>query len=230
MNATLRKYLGLKSEPKPDLPWVKFEDVQGMFSVFNDEKWSSAMERLDFQEPKLVAMALQWTLKDTVLETPILDAGCGTGLVAPLVRKFSKRLEGVDLSPEMIDGAKKSGDYDALHCAEIVTFMESHEGYGAIVASSLCIFLSDLRPLFKAAHHALVSGGVFVFTADLHPGEEPVVVSPRHHAMTLHNPKKMLMGAWDAGLELVSYQQCRMRNDFFKLQPIEGAVAVLRKP
>jgi predicted TPR repeat methyltransferase len=209
--------------------WIEVDEVRSIFSQETSESWAATMARMDFQEPGLVKTSLEWALRGAILEEPILDAGCGTGLCAPLIGGFSRRLEGVDLSENMLDAARKTGHYDALHCAELVSFLEAHQGYGAIAGSSVCIYLSDLRPLFAAVKRALVKGGVFVFTVDLHDGVEEVVVSPRHHGMRLHNPKHMLLAAWQDGLELLRFERCRMRNDFFELQPIEGAVVVLRK-
>jgi predicted TPR repeat methyltransferase len=205
------------------------EEVRQMFSDHTAESWAADMARMDSQEPRLVATSLEWALQGTILEEPVLDAGCGTGLCAPLVRRFSRRLEGIDLSASMLDAAKRSGYYDALYCGELVSFLQACRGYGAIIASSVCVFLSDLRPLFAAAKHALSGGGVLVFTVDLHDGEEPVVASPRHHAMMLHNPQHMLMTAWQSGLHLLRFERGRMRNDFFQRQPIPGAVVVLGK-
>lgn len=208
--------------------YTQLDEVTRMFANHTADTWAKAMTRLDFQEPGLVGAALRWALQETVLDTPILDAGCGTGLCGPLIRNFSRRVEGVDLSASMLESAKESGYYEAVHCSELVQFLREHEGYGAIVASGVCCFISDLRPLFAGARHALVDDGLFVFTIDLHDGPEPVVVSPRHAAMTLHNPKHMLAEAHHAGFELRQYQRCRMRNDFYQLQPIDGAVVVLK--
>lgn len=198
-----------------------------MFSQETAESWAAGMARMDFQEPGLVKTSLEWALQGAILDEPILDAGCGTGLCATLIKGFSRRLEGVDLSANMLDAARETGHYDALHCDELVSFLQTHQGYGAIVGSGVCVFLGDLRPLFAAVKRALVKGGVFVFTVDLHDGMEEVVVSPRHHAMRLHNPKHMLTAAWQSGLELLRFERCRMRNDFFELRPIEGAAVVL---
>lgn len=209
--------------------WIEVDAVRSMFSHETAESWAASTARMDFQEPGLVKTSLEWALRGTILEQPILDAGCGTGLCATLIKGFSRRLEGVDLSANMLDAARKTGHYDALHCDELVSFLLAHQGYGAIVGSGVCVFLGDLHPLFAAVHRALVKGGVFVFTVDLHDGVEEVVVSPRHHAMRLHNPKHMLMAAWQGGLDLLRFERCRMRNDFFELQPIDGAVVVLSK-
>ena len=44
----------------------------------------------------------------------ILDIGCGTGLVGAQVRDLAGRLDGVDLSPAMLEKAKIKGVYDGL--------------------------------------------------------------------------------------------------------------------
>ena len=39
-------------------------------------------------------------------ELEIVDAGCGTGLLAPHLRPYARRLVGVDLSPKMLEKAR----------------------------------------------------------------------------------------------------------------------------
>lgn len=50
--------------------------------------------------------------KNTHLD--ILDAGCGTGLCADVLRPYAKSLVGVDLSPQMLALAAKQQIYDQL--------------------------------------------------------------------------------------------------------------------
>ncbi|KAI8680649.1 hypothetical protein LRP88_04566 [Fusarium phalaenopsidis] len=48
-------------------------------------------------------------------EIRILDAGCGTGLVgASLIKKGAKHIDGIDLSPGMLQVAERSGAYQSL--------------------------------------------------------------------------------------------------------------------
>lgn len=50
----------------------------------------------------------------------ILDAGCGTGLVgASLAKKGAKHIDGIDLSPGMLQVAERSGAYETLSVANL---------------------------------------------------------------------------------------------------------------
>ena len=44
----------------------------------------------------------------------ILDAGCGTGLCAPLLKPYARVLAGIDLSGGMLVRARARGIYDEL--------------------------------------------------------------------------------------------------------------------
>ena len=44
----------------------------------------------------------------------VLDAGCGTGLAAPLLGPYARRLVGVDLSGAMLEQARALPQYDEL--------------------------------------------------------------------------------------------------------------------
>ncbi|RSL53977.1 hypothetical protein CEP51_014793 [Fusarium floridanum] len=53
-------------------------------------------------------------------EVRILDAGCGTGLVgASLTKKGAKHIDGIDLSPGMLQVAERSGAYETLSVANL---------------------------------------------------------------------------------------------------------------
>lgn len=100
----------------------------------------------------------------------ILDAGCGTGLVAPLIRSRAKSLEGVDFSEAMLEKAKARGIYDALHHGDLVAFLaERPEKYDAIACAATLIHFGDLRPAFEAVAIALRNNGLFIAT--LFPNE-----------------------------------------------------------
>ena len=49
-----------------------------------------------------------------------LDLGCGTGLCGPLVKRAVQRLDGVDLSPLMLDKARALGVYELLVQGDLV--------------------------------------------------------------------------------------------------------------
>src|SRR5205823_1798095 len=58
----------------------------------------------------------------------VLDLGCGTGLCGPLFRPLAATLTGVDLSPGMIDKARRRGVYDRLDLEDLVTALRRAPG------------------------------------------------------------------------------------------------------
>jgi predicted TPR repeat methyltransferase len=93
----------------------------------------------------------------------VLDAGCGTGLCGRFLRPLAVRLEGVDLSPRMLDKARLLALYDRLECSDLVAFLvASPTPYDLVVAADVLIYLGDLRPLFAAAARAIAPGGWFL--------------------------------------------------------------------
>jgi Flp pilus assembly protein TadD len=53
----------------------------------------------------------------------VVDAGCGTGLCAPLLRPWAAHLAGCDLSVGMLQRAEQRGGYDVLHKAELTHYL-----------------------------------------------------------------------------------------------------------
>ena len=76
-------------------------------------------------------------------EGAILDIGCGTGLVATAIRKSEPDavIDGVDISPEMLEKAREKGDYRDLMQADLTADV-SHvpTGYAAIVSAGTFTF------------------------------------------------------------------------------------------
>lgn len=68
-------------------------------------------------------------------EVKILDAGCGTGLVGVhLAKKGVSQVDGIDLSPGMLEVARRTGAYRSLSTADLSQRLEiSSESYDIIV-------------------------------------------------------------------------------------------------
>ena len=76
-------------------------------------------------------------------EGAILDIGCGTGLVAAAVRKAEPGavVDGVDISPDMIDKAREKGDYRSLMQADLTAdYSHVPTDYAAIVSAGTFTF------------------------------------------------------------------------------------------
>ena len=116
-----------------------------------------------YRGPELVANALRARITTPV---DLLDAGCGNGLVGPLVRPVARRLVGVDISEAMLERARAGGVYDALLREDLVDHLvRNPAAYDAIAGAAILIHFGDLAPVFRGVAGALRPGGLFVFTA-----------------------------------------------------------------
>ncbi|GAB2917698.1 tetratricopeptide repeat protein [Paraburkholderia jirisanensis] len=97
----------------------------------------------------------------------VLDAGCGTGLCAPLLRTRARTLTGVDLSEGMLGEAARRGGYDELVCAELTAFLSRHaHAYDLIVCADTLVYFGDLAAVLAASCHALRAGGQLAFSLE----------------------------------------------------------------
>jgi len=119
---------------------------------------------------RLVATCLERRSQGAT-QLAIIDAGCGTGLVGPLVRGQAARLEGVDASAAMLEQARGKGVYDRLHHGDLVAFLVQHPNtWDAVTCAATLIHFGNLTPVFEAVAAALRDQGLFVFT--LFPNED----------------------------------------------------------
>ena len=119
--------------------------------------------------PGLVTAALQ---QHAVQDKPdVLDMGCGTGLVGALVRSLTGKLDGIDISPAMLEKAKAKGAYDRLDQTDLLPFLSAHTaGYDVLLAAATLIHFGDLKSVLEAAAGALRGNGLFIFTLFSHEG------------------------------------------------------------
>ncbi len=100
-------------------------------------------------------------------ELQVLDAGCGTGLCAALLRPMAIQLIGVDLSPGMLEQARRRNLYDQLHCQELTSFLNAEpDKYDVIVAADVVIYFGDLTALVMAFANALRPGALLGFSTE----------------------------------------------------------------
>jgi predicted TPR repeat methyltransferase len=122
---------------------------------------------LEYRGPALVHEAVQALIDQVAPRPAVLDAGCGTGLCAPLLRPLAGRLVGVDLSAGMADVARKRPEYDEVVVAELTQYLREHAGaYDLIVSADTLVYFGELGPVLAAAGAALRPGGALVFTLE----------------------------------------------------------------
>ena len=179
----------------------------------------------EFLGPKHVREALDALELAQTRQLDVLDIGCGTGVCGEYLRDYAKYLEGVDLSPHMLEQAKKKGYYDKLECAEAIAYTEGcNRTYDLIIASGVLILFGDLKPVFQAVARLLNSGGIFVFT--LYRSESEAVMV-RYNLHFAHSEAYVREMAESAGLQVSMLEQ--KVHEFDLGEPQAGWIAVLRK-
>ena len=95
----------------------------------------------------------------------LLDAGSGTGLVGAAIRPWARRLDGVDLSPQMCERARQKNIYDRIEQGDLIDYMRRHPAaYDVVTSAATFIHFGDLRPVLDAAAMTLRDRGLLIFT------------------------------------------------------------------
>lgn len=137
-----------------------------LVKLFDDfaDTFDDTLDSLGYEGPRLLSEAVLRCQRDVPADLDILDLGCGTGGSAIHLHSWATRLEGVDLSPRMLDKARSLSLYDHLHCSDMLDYCQSHEGvYDLVFAADSINYFGRLDELFSGIHHTLRPGGLFGF-------------------------------------------------------------------
>ncbi len=201
--------------------WVLVEK----FDRCADEYDVHLRESLAYRAPELVHRAVTRALGTGPIALDILDAGCGTGLAAPLFRPLARRLDGVDLSRRMVEKARGRGLYDGLEVGDLLQALACRpDAYDLVLAVDVLVYFGDLSEVLTVTARALCPGGLFAFSVEA--GEEPGYAL-RCTGRYVHSAGYLRETALAAGLREVSLEAEVLRQE--NLKPVAGWVTILRK-
>jgi len=204
--------------------------IKQMYNAGRADLWGLTGGDQRYLGAEMVADALSAFIDQKV---DILDAGCGTGLVGDLVKRYASRLDGVDLSHDMLDKARDKGIYDTLHQTDIVGFFASHRAnYDVITCAATLIHFGDLEEAFQAAAIALRPSGLFIFTVfpnDQSPNEFAVSAFAGGAASGLYEHGKHYIERTAAASGFSVIQMTRGTHEHQNGKPRDGLVVALRK-
>jgi predicted TPR repeat methyltransferase len=157
----------------------------------------------------------------------ILDLGCGTGLTGTVFADMARRLDGIDLSPRMIELAKVRGIYDDLMIGDLETVLAKKEScYDLILAADTLVYLGDLGPTFRGAKDRLKPLGFLLFTVERNDHENSYEFGPKRRYR--HGEGYLRREAALSGLDMMGLLDCTPRFDAD--MPVTGLAAALQRP
>jgi predicted TPR repeat methyltransferase len=182
---------------------------------------------LAYRGPELIADALRRACSKRLREYRfVLDLGCGTGLMAQALEGVFSSMEGVDLSPRMLEKAEKTKLYDALHEGELVSFLAARPSAEAdlVVAADVFVYMAALDAAFREAHRVLRREGFFAFTVQAHEGDTFILGEDARYA---HSEAYLRELADAVGFTMVIFERVSTRED--RGVPVPGFLVVLQR-
>lgn len=192
------------------------------------ESFDAKLYRLDYRAPQLVADAVARNTEGCHIRHT-LDAGCGTGLCGPLLKPYSARITGVDLSGGMLDRARTRGVYDELVKGELTAYLAAHLAtFDLIVSADTLVYFGSLDAVLRAAHEALLPGGILAFTLEAMSAEDSAAdyrINP--HGRYSHRRDYVHRLLMNIGYSQISMEEAVLRKEGGV--PVAGFVVSCRK-
>lgn len=169
------------------------------------------------------------TVPDWAVIQRAADLGCGTGRTGAWLDAHGvARIDGVDLTPEMLETARARGIYQSLTEADVTDSGLDDEAYDLVTVCLVDEHLPELGPLYREAFRLAAPGGLLVLVA-FHShfimvsgmpthytsaSGEPVAVETHIHLISDH-----VTAGLDAGWELTEMRERVIDDAWLALKP-----------
>jgi predicted TPR repeat methyltransferase len=197
--------------------------VRHLFDQFSADYDLRMRQHLRYAAPEIL-LGLAAMVMPGREDLRILDLGCGTGLAGEVFKPLASRLDGIDLSPAMIEKAKQRDIYDHLAVADLESALAaSGPAYDLILAADTLVYLGDLSAVFRAAAARLAMDGFFLFTVE--KAEAGFDLGPKRRWR--HGETYLRETAQAAGLNIAGLLEAAPRQEAG--QPVAGFAVALAK-
>jgi SAM-dependent methyltransferase len=191
-------------------------------------EWAAHYERSVHDEMDLRLLARLRTVGwDRV--SGAIDLACGTGRIGVwLSSRGVRHIDGIDLTPAMIDQARAKNVYRALHIGDVTNTGLPAQSYDLAVQVLADEHLSDIAPLYGEAARITRDGGELVIVG-YHPffllsgipthfhrsgDNEPLTIESHIHLMSDH-----VRAAVAAGWTLIEMEEGIVDDDWLAAKP-----------
>jgi predicted TPR repeat methyltransferase len=210
--------------------------VRAVFDGYS-EHFDAHLISLGYRVPGLIRAAL---LQHPAIQSgehlgPVLDLGCGTGLIAIALSDLPiGPFIGVDVSPKMLAQAAARELYAELREADLVQMLTDEGGsWPLILAGDVLCYFGDLREIFERIHQRLDAKGWFAFSVEeLLPDRDGTILGNGEWALHrqgryAHALDYVARVARDAGFTPRTLERQTLRYEAGA--PVEGMLAILER-
>jgi SAM-dependent methyltransferase len=191
-------------------------------------EWVATYEHVVEDEMDIALLDMLATPAWSMLR-PAVDLGCGTGRTGAWLRQRGVApLDGVDLTPEMLERARDKGVYRQLVEADVAATGLPSSAYRLVTVCLVDEHLAELAPLYNEAFRLAAPGGLLVLVA-FHPhfimasgmpthytgaAGEPIAIETHVHLLSAH-----VGAAIGAGWALAEMQERVIDDAWLALKP-----------
>jgi predicted TPR repeat methyltransferase len=185
------------------------------------------VDQLGYRAPAHLRSLAERMMPTAKAPMRILDLGCGTGLSGEAFRDWAEGgvLDGIDLSPAMVEKARARGIYTNLIVDDFDTALSAPGPfYDLVIAGDSLIYNGDLEAVFLGAASRLRPDGFFLFTVEkMTQGRWE-----QTHANRFRHSEAYLRGAAEgAGFRVAEIMECTLRNE--SDAPVDGFAVALQR-
>jgi predicted TPR repeat methyltransferase len=181
---------------------------------------------LGYRVPGLIRLTLDRLRPGAAPLGPVLDLGCGTGLVGvALLDRLGAALVGVDLSGRMLKEARAKQIYTELQEADLLDALRNgDQRYDLIIAADVFCYLGQLETVLAACTPRLANGGLLLFSVER--GAEGSGYRLHRQGRYTHAPDLLRADLTAAGLLPIEMREEVLRHNGGK--PVDGLLVIAR--
>ena len=206
--------------------------VRTLFDQYAPRFERHLVEDLAYRGPALLIAALDRVAPGRRY-AGALDLGCGTGLMGRALSSRAERIDGIDLSPAMVEQARRTNLYAELEVSSLARALASGSGqaYDLVTAADVLVYVGALEPLFAGVYRQLRPGGLVAFTAQCLVAGDGADLPRFALGRDLrfgHSPDYVAATLSSEGFDIMLLEQASTRRE--RSIPVAGLVVVASKP
>jgi predicted TPR repeat methyltransferase len=196
--------------------------VEALFDQYAEKFDHALVDTLGYRVPEFLAEAI-------AVAKPgrfglALDLGCGTGLMGERLRPVCGRLEGFDISAEMLRKARAKNVYDRLEKADLQVFSYDGPKADLVTAADVFMYVGALEGVVTTVAGLLAENGLFAFSVERLNAAEGFALQPSRRYAHAKDYLRRVLG--EAGMRVVSLEEKIIRQD--RNEPVTGLIVTAR--